>query len=209
MKIDEELEDLNEALLKMSSQVLENLKMALDYYFNQNACEINDDEIDQFERRIESECVKILLHERPYARDLKEVTGILKLVEDIERIGDHAEDIVTFSKKLNDKKGDFNIDVLNLSDVVIKMYEDAIRAYRENNIELASLVIKRDDEVDERYEKIIDELANVKKGTGTISTEIYTAIVVKYLERIADHSVNVCEWLIYIANGYHKDAIIL
>lgn len=209
MKIDEELEDLNEALLKMSSQVLENLKMALDYYFNQNACEINDDEIDQFERRIESECVKILLHERPYARDLKEVTGILKLVEDIERIGDHAEDIVTFSKKLNDKKGDFNIDVLNLSDVVIKMYEDAIRAYRENNIELASLVIKRDDEVDERYEKIIDELANVKKETGTISTEIYTAIVVKYLERIADHSVNVCEWLIYIANGYHKDAIIL
>ena len=209
MKIDEELEDLNEALLKMSSQVLENLKMALDYYFNQNACEINDDEIDQFERRIESECVKILLHERPYARDLKEVTGILKLVEDIERIGDHAEDIVTFSKKLNDKKGDFNIDVLNLSDVVIKMYEDAIKAYRENNIELASLVIKRDDEVDERYEKIIDELANVKKETGTISTEIYTAIVVKYLERIADHSVNVCEWLIYIANGYHKDAIIL
>lgn len=209
MKIDEELEDLNEALLQMSSQVLENLKMALDYYFNQNPCEVNDDEIDQFERRIESECVKILLHERPYARDLKEVTGILKLVEDIERIGDHAEDIVTFSKKLNDKKGDFNSDVLNLSDIVIKMYEDAIRAYRENNIELAALVIKRDDDVDERYEKIIDELANLKKESGTICTEIYTAIVVKYLERIADHSVNVCEWLIYIANGYHKDAVIL
>ena len=101
MKIDAELEDLNEALLQMSSQVLENLKKALDYYFNQSVCEVNDDEIDQFERKIESECVKILLHERPYARDLKEVTGILKLVEDIERIGDHAEDIVTFSKKLN------------------------------------------------------------------------------------------------------------
>ena len=190
MKIDAELEDLNEALLQMSSQVLENLKKALDYYFNQSVCEVNDDEIDQFERKIESECVKILLHERPYARDLKEVTGILKLVEDIERIGDHAEDIVTFSKKLNEKKGDYNSEVLELSDIVIGMYEDAIKSYKENNIELAQRVINRDDDVDRRYEKIIDDLANVNSKKGTICVEIYTAIVVKYLERIADHSVN-------------------
>lgn len=209
MKIDAELEDLNEALLQMSSQVLENLKKALDYYFNQSVCEVNDDEIDQFERKIESECVKILLHERPYARDLKEVTGILKLVEDIERIGDHAEDIVTFLKKLNEKKGDYNSEVLELSDIVIGMYEDAIKSYKENNIELAQRVINRDDDVDRRYEKIIDDLANVNSKKGTICVEIYTAIVVKYLERIADHSVNVCEWLIYIVNGYHKDAVIL
>ena len=106
-------------VLSFKFLVLENLKKALDYYFNQSVCEVNDDEIDQFERKIESECVKILLHERPYARDLKEVTGILKLVEDIERIGDHAEDIVTFSKKLNEKKGDYNSEVLELSDIVI------------------------------------------------------------------------------------------
>ena len=155
MKIDAELEDLNEALLQMSSQVLENLKKALDYYFNQSVCEVNDDEIDQFERKIESECVKILLHERPYARDLKEVTGILKLVEDIERIGDHAEDIVTFSKKLNEKKGDYNSEVLELSDIVIGMYEDAIKSYKENNIELSQRVINLDDDVDRIYEKII------------------------------------------------------
>lgn len=209
MKIDDELEDLNEALLQMSSQVLKNLKESLDYYFNQNVCEINDDEIDRFERKIESECVKILLHERPYARDLKEVTGILKLVEDIERIGDHAEDIVTFSKKLNAKKGDFNSEVLKLSSIVIGMYEDAIKAYREENTGLAEMIIKRDDEVDSLYEKIIDNLAAVSNKEDSIAQEIYTAIVVKYLERIADHSVNVCEWLIYIASGYHKDAIIL
>ena len=209
MKIDDELDDLNEALLQMSSQVLENLKEALDYYFNQNVCEINDNEIDRFERKIESECVKILLHERPYARDLKEVTGILKRVEDIERIGDHAEDIVTFSKKLNDKKGDFNSEVLKLSSIVIGMYEDAIKAYREGNTGLAEMIIKRDDEVDSLYEKIIDNLAAVSNKEDSIAQEIYTAIVVKYLERIADHSVNVCEWLIYIASGYHKDAIIL
>lgn len=209
MKIEEELKDLNEELLKMSDKVYLNMNQALDYYFNEKESNINDDEIDRFERDIESKCIKILLHERPYASDLKEVTGILKLVEDLERIGDHAEDIQTFSKKLNNRKGAFNNEVLNLANAVMKMLEDAIKAYRTNNVELASLVINQDDVVDNWYEKIIDELAAVSNISGDISLQIYTAIVVKYLERVADHSVNICEWLIYIANGYHKDAAIL
>lgn len=99
--------------------------------------------------------------------------------------------------------------MLNLANAVMKMLEDAIKAYRTNNVELASLVINQDDIVDNWYEKIIDELAAVSNISGDISLQIYTAIVVKYLERVADHSVNICEWLIYIANGYHKDAAIL
>lgn len=88
------------------------------------------------------------------------------------------------------------------------MYEDAIKSYKENNIELAQRVINRDDDVDRRYEKLLMTLQMlIQKRYHCV--EIYTAIVVKYLERIADHSVNVCEWLIYIVNGYHKDAVIL
>lgn len=209
MKIQEELKDLNEELLKMSDKVYLNMTQALNYYFNEKESVIDDDEIDHYEREIESKCIKILLHERPYASDLKEVTGILKLVEDLERIGDHAEDIQTFSKKLNKRKGAFNNQVLKLANDVMGMLENAIKAYRTNNIELASLVIKQDDLVDSTYETIIDELAAVSDIKGDISLQIYTAIVVKYLERVADHSVNICEWLIYIANGYHKDASIL
>ena len=209
MKIDTEIKELNEELLKMADKVYLNMTKALDYYFKENECNIDDDEIDQYERIIESKCVKILLHERPYASDLKAVTGILKLVEDLERIGDHAEDIQTFSRKLNKRKGAFNNQVLKLANDVIGMLSDAIKSYRTNNIDLASKVIKHDDVIDDSYGKIIEELASVSVVEGDISLQIYTAIVVKYLERVADHSVNICEWIIYIANGYHKDASII
>lgn len=207
MKLAEELEYLNQTLFKMSDVVVENISEALNYYLGKvDEASINDDLVDHYERLVEEICVTILLKERPYARDLKEVTGILKLVADIERIGDHAEDIYGFAKKLKNCQNTKNSLVEELTLFVIKMLKDSVKAYIDKDMELANDVIKRDDYVDETYSKIIDDLASKKDCQNDyLPFAIYTTLVVKYLERIADHCVNVAEWVIYIANGFHKD----
>lgn len=207
MRLDEELDYLNKMLFKMSDAVTENIKDAIDYFLGKKEIDgINDDLIDKYERLIEELCINILLKERPYARDLKAVTGILKLVEDVERIGDHAEDIYSFAYKLRDVSEPRLEIVDNLSNYVVKMLNDSILAYVNKDISLAERVIISDDYVDSEYEKAIEKLThNENKDGEYLPFAIYTTLVVKYLERIADHCVNIAEWVIYIANGYHKD----
>lgn len=207
MKLYEEIEYLNKMLFKMCDEVTENIKESIDYFLGKNEITmINDDLIDKYERLIEELCINILLKERPYAKDLKSVTGILKLVEDLERIGDHAEDIFEFAYKLKDIK-EPRLDIVdNLSTYIIKMLNDSILAYVNKDIKLAQKIIDSDDYVDKEYEKSINKLvSNDNNDPNYLPFAIYTTLVVKYLERIADHCVNIAEWVIYIANGYHKD----
>ena len=106
MKLEEEIDHLCQMMVKMSEQVIENLKNALDIYYNFDEKKldlINDDIVDLHERLIEETCLNIMLRERPYARDLRMVSGILKCVEDVERLGDHAEDIRDFAVKLKNE----------------------------------------------------------------------------------------------------------
>lgn len=208
MRLDEELDYLNKMLFKMSDAVTENIKDSIDYFLGKKEIDgINDDLIDNYERLIEGLCINILLKERPYAKDLKSVTGILKLVADVERIGDHAEDIYSFAYKLRDVEEPRLSIVDNLSTYVQKMLSDSILAYVNKDISLAKKIIKSDDYVDDEYEKTIELLTNNgnNKDANYLPFAIYTTLVVKYLERIADHCVNIAEWVIYIANGYHKD----
>ncbi|MGI6377918.1 phosphate signaling complex protein PhoU [bacterium] len=205
MKLQRLLEQLNQMLFTMCDTTIENIKAAIDFYFGKIEAEevnINDDLVDQYERAIESLCLHILLKERPYARDLKEVTGVLKLIADIERIADHAEDIHSLALKAkNTDKPIHSLDQLSV--YVLKMFEDVVRAYINKDLVLAQEVINRDDYVDSEYDKIINEYINLEEKD--ISFAIYNTLVVKYLERIADHSVNIAEWVIYIVKGYHKD----
>ncbi len=207
MKLEEELEHLNKMLLRMSDAVIENITEAIEYYLGKREIpSINDDLIDNYERLIEEICINILLKERPYARDLKEVTGILKLVADVERIGDHAEDIYEFSKKLENYNEPRLGMVDKLSAYVVKMLKDSIYAYVNKDIALAQEVIASDDYVDNQYIESIESLASTStQDKNYLPFAIYTTLVVKYLERIADHSVNIAEWVIYMVNGYHKD----
>lgn len=207
MKLEEELEHLNKMLLKMSDDVTENITEAIDFYLGKREIPaINDDLIDNYERLIEELCINILLKERPYARDLKQVTGILKLVADVERIGDHAEDIFEFAEKLKDYHEPRLTMVDEMSTYVIKMLKDSIYAYVNKDIALAESVIKADDYVDNQYASSIESLAlHPTEDKNYLPFAIYTTLVVKYLERIADHSVNIAEWVIYMVNGYHKD----
>ncbi len=212
MNLREEMESLNQLVLKMSDAVVTNITEAINYYLEKcDHVEINDDLIDQYERLVEEMCVNILLKERPFAKDLKEVTGVLKLVSDLERIGDHSEDIYDFATKLigYKEKEEKNTEIENLSVFVMQMINRAIKAYIEKDYNLAKEVIADDDYVDEKYLEIIGNLRNKENiDKDYLSFAIYTTLVVKYLERIADHSVNIAEWVVYISSGYYKDKMI-
>lgn len=210
MSITNEMKELKEQVLKMCSVVVKNINDSINYYLGKecDVC-INDDLVDQYERLIEEMCINILLKERLFARDLKEVTGALKLVSDLERIGDHAEDIYVFANRLKEYNENRLQEIEGLSDFVIGMINKSIKAYVNKDYQMANEVIKDDDYVDDKYEEIIEKLANIENvDKDYLPFAIYTTLVVKYLERIADHSVNIAEWVVYISSGYYKDKMI-
>ena len=208
MNLVNEIDNLKQMVLKMSDVVVSNIETAINNYLGKTDEMVNDDLVDKFERLIEEMCLNILLKERPYASDLKQLTGILKLVSDLERIGDHAEDIITFSHKLkeNNKEVLHDEKIENLASFIVDMLNKAVNSYINEDIEQAKKVIDLDNYVDKKYEELIEELAHNKiNDEFYLSFAIYTTLVAKYLERIADHSVNIAEWVIYIKSGYYKD----
>lgn len=200
--LDRELDKLNQVLLEMADVVEKNMEIANKYYFDRTSTEkVNDDKVDMYERFVEEMVLDIMIKERPYASDLRILTGILTLVEDIERIGDHAEDIYNFTSRLIDTNSNIIFDIKDISDLVIQMFHHAIRSFIDKDENLALEVIKLDDTVDKLYEEKLNELIEKWNNKDDSSFAIYNTLVIKYLERIADHSVNICEWVIYIIRG--------
>ena len=208
MKLEEGIDHLCQMMVKMSEQVIENLKNALDIYYNFDEKKldlINDDIVDLHERLIEETCLNIMLRERPYAKDLRMVSGILKCVEDVERLGDHAEDIRDFAVKLKNEAHHEIAELDQAIDVTIKMVNDSVQSFVNKDIKLANDVIKRDDIVDELYEQCLSTIIENDKKEYSSEFSVYTTLIVKYIERIADHAVNISEWVVYILSGYYKD----
>ena len=209
MNIDKEINNLVNYTMKMGELVLDNLQLAMSTYYHydeETANKINDDVVDANERLIEEMCLNLMLKERPFARDLRVVSGILKLVEDLERLGDHAEDIKAFAKKLKDYE---YVSIKKLDEAYkesTKMVLDSISSLVNKDEKQAYEVIKNDDKVDVLYEEALEEIIEgSKENKYPIEYSIYTTLITKYIERIADHAVNVAEWVIYILCGFHKD----
>ena len=209
MNIDKEINNLVNYTMKMGELVLDNLQLAMSTYYHydeETANKINDDVVDANERLIEEMCLNLMLKERPFARDLRVVSGILKLVEDLERLGDHAEDIKAFAKKLKDYE---YVSIKKLDEAYkesTKMVLDSISSLVNKDEKQAYEVIKNDDKVDALYEEALEEIIEgSKENKYPIEYSIYTTLITKYIERIADHAVNVAEWVIYILCGFHKD----
>ena len=209
MNIDKEINNLVNYTMKMGELVLDNLQLAMSTYYHydeETANKINDDVVDANERLIEEMCLNLMLKERPFARDLRVVSGILKLVEDLERLGDHAEDIKAFAKKLKDYE---YVSIKKLDEAYkesTKMVLDSISSLVNRDEKQAYEVIKNDDKVDVLYEEALEEIIEgSKENKYPIEYSIYTTLITKYIERIADHAVNVAEWVIYILRGFHKD----
>lgn len=213
MDIENEIKQLDNLILEMAGVVEKNLAYATDVYLNYDISKfyppVNDEKVNAYERWIESDALHLMIKERLYADDLRKVTGIMSMVQDLERLGDHAKDVLEFSLKLkNPSKG--NVRIKKLTDYVMKMVHDSIESYIRRDINLAREVILSDDHVDSEYDSLIKSLIEEDSDKeNTSAYTVFTALVVKYLERIADHSTNIAEWVIYILSGYYKDKQII
>lgn len=209
MKIDDEIFNLKKMVVKMGEQVNDNLRIAMNNYYNydsNSAALVNDDLVDSYERVIEETCLNLMLKERPYGKDLRFISGVLTLVSDIERLGDHAEDIINFAYKIKDEKKHVISPLDKAFQLSMEMTKSSLMAFVDFNIKSAENIIKMDDEVDKLYQESIDYIIQkLDKKEMKSDLAVYSTLIVKYIERIADHAVNVCEWIIYIYNGYYKD----
>lgn len=211
--LDTEIKNLDNRIRERAGVREKNLFYACNVYLHYNPSityeSVDDAKVNAFERNIESSCLQIRLKERLFADDLRIVTGIMSMVQDIERLGDHAQDILEFALKIKNPSTN-NPEISQLTDYVRTRVSDSIRAYRKRDTDLAEEVIKRDDFVDSQYVDLLQKfvLADEKREVTSLFS-IYSSLVVKYLERIADHATNICEWVIYIINGYYKDKQIL
>ncbi|MDY5983400.1 MAG: phosphate signaling complex protein PhoU [Anaeroplasma sp.] len=206
------IEYLDSSIIHMADLVINNLNVAFDAYLNYQEKDylVNDDVVDNLERMIEGECLHLLLKERPFASDLRKISGILKLISDLERLGDHAEDVLEFSLKLKNSEKHSNEEVNKIVDITLQMVKDSIEAYIKQDVNLAQSIIDRDDLIDKMYDELINDIIKMTENNiCSPSFAVYTTLVVKYIERIADHAVNIAEWVVYIVSGFHKDKKII
>lgn len=213
-EFDERIGEITLSTIRMFDLTISFLKEAIASYQKKRgvtSIKLDDDIIDKLERNIEEGCLNLILKERPFAKDLRKITGIFKLVEDIERLGDHAEDLLWTITNLNKYDDSIKLDSLvKEMDVAMSMVEDAYRSFANSDCDLAKEIEKRDDVVDALYLDSLKEIPATKdKYNLSDQFILYATLLSKYLERIADHSSNIAEWVIYIESGYYKDEVII
>ena len=165
-----------------------------------------DTEIDQKERTIESLCLKLLLQQQPVARDLRQISAALKMITDMERIGDQAEDIAEIVRFLGGR-GAENSDLLrDMARSTIKMVTESVDAYVKGDITLAGQVIAEDDVVDDYFARVKRALIErIAKDPSDGEFALDLLMIAKYFERIGDHATNIAEWVIFSVTGEHKE----
>ena len=170
-----------------------------------------DRTINDMERSIESRCLSLILRQQPVAGDLRQVSMALKVVTDLERIGDHASDIAELILRLKDGHA-YHIarHLPAMASAAGRMVHDAVESFISQDDEMASQVIKRDDEVDELFNQVkADVIRLLNEKPDQADQGIDLMMIAKYLERIGDHAVNVCEWTEFAKTGALKNVRIL
>ena len=210
-RFDEQLTLLSRELIEMGALCEEVISMASRALMDGDATLARrvaplDSEIDHKERSIESMCLKLLLQQQPVACDLRQISAALKMITDMERIGDQAEDISEIVQFLNGRTVE-NADLLQeMSRAVIIMVTESVDAYVKHDIMLAEKVVKDDDIVDSCFttvkRKLIDAIA-ANPSDGEYALDLM--MIAKYFERIGDHAVNIAEWVIFSVTGVHKE----
>ena len=203
-RFDEQLESLNNSLIRMGAlceSAIANATKALlegDRTLAGRAIEA-DSEIDQAEREVESLCLKLLLQQQPVARDLRQISSALKMITDMERIGDQASDISDITMHIRFENLRSKVHISDMAAAAIKMVTDSIDSFVKKDLELAKAVAAYDDVVDRLFIKVKDELLILIKD-GDVSC-LDLLMIAKYLERIGDHAVNIAEWVQYSITG--------
>ena len=157
-----------------------------------------DDEIDQKERDIESMCLKMLLQQQPVARDLRQISAALKMITDMERIGDQASDIAEMVCFVNSACLTGKVHIADMAKATIKMVTQSVDSFVKSDADLARSAIALDDTVDNLFLKVKGELIeSVKEGQSDAEALIDLLMIAKYFERIGDHAENIAQWVIY------------
>ena len=211
-RFDEQLFELNREIIEMGAMCEEAIAMAAkalrtgDMELAHKVKE-NGSNIDQKERDIESRCMKLLLHQQPVARDLRQISAALKMITDMERIGDQAEDIAEIILFLKGHTMDDVETIEGMARETIKMVTESIDAFVKKDVALAESVLSYDDVVDDYFDKMkcdIIKLIAENPTDGEFALDLL--MISKYFERIGDHATNIAEWVIYSVTGVHKEA---
>lgn len=210
-RFDEQLAILNRELIEMGALCEEAIALAAKALTDKDktmAAKVAamDAEIDQKERNIESMCLKLLLQQQPVARDLRQISAALKMITDMERIGDQAEDISEIVITLDGRYAENSALLKGMAESAIQMVTESVDAYVKRDTALAHKVIEMDDIVDDYFDQVKAEL--ISKIAGEPADGEYALdllMIAKYLERIGDHAINIAEWVIFSVTGRHGE----
>ncbi len=209
-KYDKQLALLNEELIQMGAMCEEAIDMAakaLTGGNRENPSKILalDSEIDQMERSIESLCLKLILQQQPVARDLRQISAALKMITDMERIGDQASDIGEIIEFLDGRTGEECQPIRFMAQAAMKMVTESIDAFVKQDLSIAQMAIDHDDVVDDYFSQAkasLIQLIAENPEDGEYALDLL--MIAKYFERIGDHATNIAEWVVFSLTGRHK-----
>lgn len=208
-EFDSQLEKLHTDLIEMGSLCEQAISFAIsaliqnDITLAHKAIDIEKN-IDDMERGIEGLCLKLLLQQQPVAKDLRQISAALKMITDMERIGDQAADIAEIITFIDLSEGRKYVHIPEMAEAAAKMVTESINAFVRGDIELARQVICNDDIVDNLFNRIKKELSEVISREPEIGEQVIDILMIaKYLERIGDHATNIAGWVEFSITGQH------
>ena len=207
-KFEEQLEKLHVEMIQMGALCEDAISAAAEALIHSDAAlaaaaEEAEREIDQKEREVENLCLKLLLQQQPVARDLREISAALKMISDLERIGDQAADISEMTSYVHLPQGRSS-HIADMARAVINMVTDSVDSFVKRDLQLARQVCAADDRVDELFIQVRRELVELIAADASYGEQgLDLLMVAKYLERIGDHATNVAEWVEYSITGVH------
>ena len=208
---DNQLAQLNQELTRMGEEceeIIEIVARAMTGWEDDLIKRVNTigTEIDESERTIETLCLKLLLQQQPVASDLRQISAAMKMITDMERIGDQAEDIAEIITHLNCRVERESVQIREMAEETMQMVREAVDSYVRQDLELAHKVMKHDDIVDDYFVSIKKSLIDVltaNPSDGEYALDLL--MIAKYCERIGDHCTNIAEWVEFSVTGVHKD----
>ncbi|MBQ8540432.1 MAG: phosphate signaling complex protein PhoU [Clostridia bacterium] len=205
----QQLDELNNELITMGALCEEAIENSVKYLFDsekalRETVEETEKQINQKEREIESICMRLLMQQQPVASDLRVISSALKMISDMERIGDQALDIASIAIYIENSGISGKVHIADMAKETMKMVGESINAFVKKDIKAARNVIHHDDVVDNLFKKVKHELIEeVQKGGDDAEALVDMVMVAKYFERIGDHAENIAEWVIYSITGSH------
>jgi phosphate transport system protein len=209
-RFDEQLDALNKELVEMGALIEKAIDIAVKALLEQNEelakfAVSFDNEVDQKEKDIENMCLKLLLQQQPVAKDLRLISAALKMITDMERIGDQAADISEITLMMLDKPYIKKLEhIQQMAEATTKMVKESIDAFVKMDYDLAKSVVDFDDVVDDLFNVVKKEVVElIREDISNSEQSVNLLMIAKYFERIGDHATNIAEWVIFAIKGIH------